>query len=264
MIGYCVTPMPELASYRLRVQIPAQHLGMPHQIGCTGRPTFFYKNGNARLAESLTGGVVYDVVNDHFRGKNAADYHAMCSIADRITVSSEVMAETVMAYTGRESVVIDDPYESEEKPAECYGDGVLWFGHSANIQSLVPHLETPRLLICSNLSKASVQWSLENEQKCLQGCAVALLTGNNHGASTNRVVKAIRAGRFVVMPADSPHSWGEFAPYVWIGDVRQGVRWALNNREEACKKITAAQLYTREKYAPSLIAAQWTEVFASI
>ena len=263
MIGYCVNPMPELASYRLRVSIPAPHIGMPYKVGCTGKPTFFFKQGNAKLAESLSGGVVYDVVNDHFRGKYAADYHAMCSIADKITVASEVMAETVMHYTGRESTVIDDPFETDEQPAECLGDGVLWFGHSANIQSLVPHLETPRLLVCSNIAQAHVQWSLENEQKALKGCAVALLTGSNRGASTNRVVKAIRAGRFVVMPADSPHSWGEFAPFVWIGNVREGVRWALNNREEACNKITMGQKYTRERFTPSLIGEQWRAVFAS-
>jgi hypothetical protein len=263
MIGYCVTPMPELASYRLRVQIPSRHLTVPYAIGCTGKPTFFYKNGNPRLAESLTGGVVYDVVNDHFRGKNAADYHAMCSIADVITVGSETMAETVREHTGRDATVISDPYENDEQDAKCEGEVVLWFGHSANLQSLVPHIETPNLRICSNVPKA-VPWSLKSERIELDKCAVVLLTGSSAGASPNRVVKAIRAGRFVVMPADSPQSWGQFAPYVWIGDVREGIRWALNNREEACNNIRLGQKYTQETFTPSLISAQWMELFDSI
>lgn len=260
-VGYAVPILPNLASYRLRVAIPAPHLGCEYVIGTTGKPTFFFKAGNVGLAEALGGNVVYDVVNDHFKGPQAADYHGMCSVADTITVGSVSMAETVMDATGRHATVIDDPYEGEEKPAFCYGNGVAWFGHSANLQSLLPYLDTDPV-VCTNTAGA-VPWSLENEQRVLQGCAVALLTGSNRGASSNRVVKAIRAGRFVVCPADSPVSWAQFAPYIWIGNVKDGIRWALNNREEACNKITQGQKYTQERFSPKRIGEQWMEVFAS-
>jgi hypothetical protein len=265
-VGYCVPILPELASYRLRVAIPAQHLECEYVIGTTGKPTFFFKQGNVRLAESLSGGVVYDVVNDHFKGKHAADYHGMCSVADRITVASDAMAETVFQHTGREATVIDDPYETEEKDAEVIGNGVLWFGHAANLHSLLPHLESIRapLIVCSNFAKAHVQWSLANEAKCLQGAAMVLMTGGNPGASANRVVKAIRAGRFVVAPKDCAESWRDFAPYIWIGDVAEGIQWALHNREEACQKITQGQKYTQARFHPKKIAGQWMDVFVSI
>lgn len=263
-VGYCVPVLPELASYRLRVAIPAQHLGCEYVIGTTGKPTFFFKQGNPRLAESLKGGIVYDVVNDHFKGKWAADYHAMCSIADRITVASERMAAVVHEHTGRDATVIDDPYETEEQPPACVGDGVLWFGHGANLASLLPHLPAvhEHLLVCSNIAKADVPWSLENETKCLNGASVVLMTGNNPGASANRVVKALRAGRYVVAPEGCADSWRELAPYIWIGDVAEGIQWALNNREEACNQIAAGQKYTRERFDPKRIADQWTDVFA--
>lgn len=265
-VGYCVPVLPGLASYRLRVAIPAAHLECEHVIGATGSPTFFFKNGNVRLAESLKTGVVYDVVNDHFRGKDAADYHGMCSVADRITVASEAMAQTVFDHTGRDAIVIDDPYETPEIAPACVGNGVVWFGHSANLRSLLPHIEAagPSLIVCSNFAKAHVQWSLENEAKCLQGAAVALLTGDNPGASANRVVKALRAGRFVVTPQECAESWREFAPYIWIGDISEGIYWALNNREEACNQIAAGQKYTQERFHPKKITARWTEVFGSI
>ncbi len=95
-VGYAVPVLPELASYRFRVAIPAEHLGMPYQIGCTGNPTFFFKNGDARLAQHCPSPVVYDVVNDHFSGKHAADYHGMCKVADVITCASPVMAEKTL------------------------------------------------------------------------------------------------------------------------------------------------------------------------
>jgi len=264
VIGYCVPNTPNLASYRLRVAIPAEHLTVPYAIGVTGAPTFFYKNGNARLAEVLTGGVVYDVVNDHFTGKWAREYHAMCSVADAITTASDVMAATVKSHTGRDAVVIPDPYETECRPASCEGAGVLWFGHVANVKSLIPYLDRIPVTVCSNFATAHVQWSLDNEARCLRGAAVVLMTGSNPGASANRVVKAIRAGRFVVAPDDCPEAWRELADYMWIGDAVEGVRWALNNREEACKRITAGQKYTQERFTPSLIAKQWQDVFASI
>lgn len=268
-VGYCVPVAPDLASYRLRVAIPSKYLGCEYVIGTTGKPTFFFKQGNVRLAESLKGGIVYDVVNDHFKGKYAADYHGMCSVADAITVASERMAEVVREHTGRDSVVIDDPYETPEADPACVGNGVLWFGHAANLHSLLPHLEPvgdtgASLVVCSNFANASVPWSLENEAKCLNGAAVVLMTGNNPGASANRVVKALRAGRYVVAPKDCADSWRELAPYIWIGDVVEGIRWALNNREDACNQIAAGQKYTRERFDPKRIAGQWTDVFGSI
>lgn len=264
-VGYAVQPNPILASFRLRVDIPSKHLGMPYVIGATGNPTFFYKNGNPRLAESLPGAVVYDVVNDHFKGSQAAEYHGMVSVATTITCASEVMAEVIREHTGRDATVIADPWETDEQPPAVVGDGVLWFGHGANIKSLLPYIDEigDKLIVCSNIGSAHVPWSLENERRCLQGAAVAVLTGANAGASTNRVVKAIRAGRFVVAPGDCPQGWKDLLSLGgWRGAVADGVRWALNNREEACKKIAAGQDYIRQRFSPQLIGSQWAGVFA--
>jgi hypothetical protein len=266
-VGYAVQALPALASFRLRVDIPRRHLGAGFQscVGTTGEVTFFYKNGNYRLAESIVGPVVYDVVNDHFRGAQAAEYHAMCSIAHTITCASESMRDTILQATGRDATVIDDPWESEEAEPRVLGEGVLWFGHSANLASLLPHIEAigPKLIVCSNVRSAHVPWSLENESRCLQGAAVAVLTASSPGASANRVIKAIRAGRFVVLPADCPDAWRQFSDNAFIGDLSAGIAWALNNREEACKKILAGQAYIRERFSPQLIGSQWADLFAS-
>jgi hypothetical protein len=266
-VGYAVPHNPTMASYRLRVDIPRRHLGAGVQscVGTTGDVTFFYKNGNYRLAEALPGPVVYDVVNDHFRGPQAADYHAMCGIAHTITCASESMRDTILRNTGRDATVIDDPWENEESESSVVGDGVLWFGHSANLASLLPHIEAigPKLIVCSNVRSAHVPWSVENEARCLQGAAVCVLTSASSGASSNRVVKALRSARFVVVPSACAAAWHQFAPYIWIGDVAEGIRWALNNREEACKKILAGQAYIRERFSPQLIGSQWAELFAS-
>jgi hypothetical protein len=90
------------------------------------------------------------------------------------------------------------------------------------------------------------------------------MTGNNPGASANRIVKSLQAGRFVVTPEDCADSWRELAPYIWIGDVSDGIRWALNNREDVCQKIKQGQQYIAQRFSPESIGSQWTTLFASI
>ncbi len=269
-VGYCVPVAPQMASYRLRVAIPAPLMGCEYEIGATGNPTFFYKHTEAdqELARSC-GPYVFDVVNNHFDGKLGAHYRAMCDGAAAITVSSPLMAGTVSRYTRRTATIIDDPYENDEQEARCAGQEVLWFGHSANISSLfdiVPKiLPCPIVLtVCTNYKHpATVPWTPETERRSLDRCALVLATGNNPGASGNRIAKALRAGRFVVTPGGVP-AWDAYKDYIWIGDVRKGIEWAFKNRSEVAQKVKAGQAYVREASDPRRIARQWTEVFASI
>ena len=251
MIGYCVPVNPRLASFRLRVAIPARFVG-PHRIGGIGDVTFFFKNGNPDLARRLET-TVYDVVNAHFEDP---DYRAMCEIATTVTCSSKVMAGIIKEKTGRDAVVIPDPYENAEAKPEVK-EGVLWFGHPANGESLRPYADL-------DLRVYGVgDWTLAGEAQALASAGVVLLTGNNPGASANRPIKALRAGRFVVAPSDSPTSWQELSPYIWLGDVRDGIQWALNHREEACQRVKSAQKLIRETFSPQSIGSQWAALFAS-
>ena len=252
MIGYCVPILPQLASFRLRVEIPSRYLGMPYRFGI-GDASFFFKSGNPTLAKRLPL-VVYDVVNAHLTDP---DYRAMLDIAHVVTCSSPVMAEIIKA-VGRDAVVIPDPYENAERPAAVPDGRVLWFGHQANLASLKPYAD-----IGPDLCTGEV-WSPASEARLLASAGVVLLTGNNPGASSNRVVKALRAGRFVVVPEDCPASWRELSEYIWIGDVREGIRWAFANREEACRKVSAGQKYAKTHFSPQSIGSQWADLFASI
>jgi hypothetical protein len=260
VIGYAVTQKPDLASYRLRVALPAPHTGHRYEFSTGGDLTFFYKLGNPAIARGCKR-VVFDVVNDHF------DYDSvlqMANLADAVTAGSAAMAEKVRLNVGRDAVVIDDPYENEEGAPQCEGDAVLWFGHSVNLPSLTRYdLRKLNLVVCSN-AVGAVTWSRANEDRLLSQAAAVILTGTNPGASTNRVVKAIRAGRFVVVPKDCAESWRQFADYIWIGEIRNGVSWALNNREEACRKIKAGQEYIRGRFSPEAIGSRWGSLFDSI
>lgn len=254
MIGYCVPILPQLASYRLRVQIPSWHLKMKHVIGGVGDVTFFFKSGSPDVARRLKTPIVYDVVNPHW---DNPDYRAMVDLASVITCASAVMAQMIRDEFDREAVVIPDPYENAEA-IPSVGNGVLWFGHQANIDSLRPYGDLPLTVYTGE------RWTLQGEQKALASAGVVLLTGNNPGASANRPVKALRAGKFVVVPEDCPQSWRELSEFIWIGDVREGIRWAQANREEACRKVLSGQSFVKTRFSPQLIGSQWADLFASI
>lgn len=245
-VGYCVEPNPQLASYRLRVDLPRQHLGLDSHFGI-GDCTFFYKDGHP-VAKKLRN-VVYDVVNDHF---NRESCRQMADSAKALTCASEAMREVVRVKTGRQATVIPDPYENWICKPKVWGKMVLWFGHNANISTLKP---VDHLTVLTGPN-----WSIQSEREALEDCAVVYLTGKDT-ASANRVIKAIRAGRFVVTPGGVP-SWEEWKDHIWIGDPQEGIAWALTNPEEACAKIAAGQQKT-EQYSPENIAAKWTDLFAS-
>lgn len=259
MIGYCVAIDPKLASFRLRVALPSKHLGMPHVIGGVGDVTFFYKNGNPALARKIKGPIVYDVVNAHF---DDPDYLQMIELATMVTCSSETMRLRICDLYPPGDIepvwMIPDPYENEEQEAAVKGDCIAWIGHSANHSSIEPYKDLPLYSVPTS------EWSRKKEDELLACAAVVLLTGNNPGASANRPVKALRAGRFVVVPSDCPEAWKELSNFIWVGDVREGIRWAFANREEACLKVRLGQEYVRTRFSPQSIGSQWADLFASI
>lgn len=269
MIGYMVPVVPAMASYRLRVAIPMRNLGVPARIG-RGNPTFFFKHQAGDIAameQCVLDGIptVYDVVNDHFGSPLGDHYRRMCDLATAVTAGSETMAARVKACTGHDAVVIDDPYETPESPVGG-GSGVLWFGHGANLPSLLraaDDLADVDLTVCTNVRKDGfVPWSQDAEARCLAACEVVLVTGDNPGASSNRIVKALRAGKFVVTDGSAP-AWEQFRPFVWIGSVSEGIRWFEANREEAWNKVKAGQEYVRERFSPWTIGQQWRTLFDS-
>lgn len=267
-VGYIVTVDPWLASYRFRVAIPAPHTGLSYSIGEPGEVSFFYKHFEpieiAQSAKESGSRIVYDVVNEHLEGEKGVYYRSMIALADAVTCGSEWMRRRILDATGKTATVIDDPWETDEAETQCEGRDVLWFGHGANLRSALHAFDAvfaakANPVVCSNAQhKAIVPWSPEEERRQLERCALVLLTASNPGASTNRVVKALRSGRFVI--AQDIESWRELRDYIWIGDIRQGVEWALSNRQQALEKVRAGQEYVREKKSPQAIGRAWSTV----
>lgn len=223
--------------------------------------------------------VVYDLCDDHFNDPvKAAACRAMAGVADVITVPTEGMQNSVRDNLLRDSVVIEDPYEFEERPPSFAPEDpasplLMWYGHVNNIRALLnvwPSLAGCRACLITDPERVKdlplpiVPWSLDNMRR---GFAIAdmvilpvdLSRPRKQNKSTNRMVEAIRQGKFV---AASPlPAYQQFGEWMWLGDIRAGVDWAFSHPDEVVERIARAQDYVRDRFSPETIAEKWLEVF---
>jgi hypothetical protein len=246
---------PEIASSRLRAEIPQRELA---KLGIQRGPDILVYGKHVvpmRIASKF-GKRVYDICDDHFHTDLEDYYREHAEAADLVTVNSDEMARIVLMETGRKAVVIPDPYESEEQPAG-YGNGVLWYGHQSNLKTIDPYRD------CIDVILTYPDWTRERQLQVISECAIVVIpTDERKGKSANRLIEAVRNGRFVVAGDLPAHD--EFKEFMWIGDIREGLEWAKNNREECVERVEACQAYIRGKFSPERIGQLWLEALTSI
>jgi hypothetical protein len=196
--------------------------------------------------------MIMDVCDDHFDGKWRTHYLEACSLADTITCNSQVMREVIQDHTGIDAVVIDDPYEDPEL-SPTSGDGVLWFGHSANL----PDLEGIREQIKYPLTIIdSRNYTPQALDSALKACRCVIIpTGDKQAKSANRAIKAIRYGKFPVC--------GPLPAYVEIGlemDFLTSLDWAMS--EDTSAKVKSLQDSIRDRFCPEKVAKDWWKVMS--
>ena len=69
------------------------------------------------------------------------------------------------------------------------------------------------------------------------------------------MIESIRQGVFVV--AEPMPAYEEFKEWMYIGNIKEGLRWVKENKQSLQKRIEDAQDYVRKKFAPEVIAEQW-------
>jgi hypothetical protein len=248
----------EFASSRLRATIPKLEL---EKLGIKqGKDVLIYGKHVVRLEQTYDyKRVIFDICNDHFEGELKDYYITHARNADLITVNSSEMARVVKEYTGLDSMVIPDPYESEEKPAGI-GNGVLWFGHQSNISDLVPFVDIDDLQILTNDG-----WSRGRQIEMLSDCACVIIPkGKSIAKSANRLIESVRNGRFV-LACDIP-SHEEFKPYMIIdNDIKRGLdSFKRSNPADILQRIRDCQDYIRNRYSPGAIARLWLEAIEKV
>lgn len=277
-ISYVSPGDQNLASCRYRILIPASHFN-DHEIFVDTEPepdsdiVVFCKHydQNVAIASKCDGMTVYDICDDHFSDEYRVQYKHMCRIVDVVTCNSEAMAARIKEVTGRTAYVIPDPYEmprAEPKFAPGETPKLLWFGHSSNLEplatvSLVGELEI--VTNCEPRIDGPVTYTTYSQGAVLaamQRADMVIIPQNRPCKSANRLIESLRQGRFVVA-SDIP-AYREFEQYAYIGDVSDGIKWALQHPAEALERVRRGQEYIAKHYTPEIIGKRWLALFEEI
>lgn len=240
-----------MASTRLRNIIPFREL---RRYGYTsGSDVVVISKHNWTEHDVFEAGVViFDICDDHFDHPELGDkYRKGCDLAKLVTCNSESMRVRIAEATGREAILIDDPYEDPELPASVSGSWLCWFGHGSNLIDLQSNFSFKGDWPIKIVDPST--WTMREQQEVIDACrAVFLPTGNRQCKSANRAVTAIRRGRFVV--AGELPSYREI-PGIWVGDLSKGVEFAMT--EDTTERTREAQRYVAERFNPRRIGEQW-------
>jgi hypothetical protein len=248
-----------------------------------------------RRAKELGAKTVYDLCDNKFEEKE--EYEPCCLTADLVSVNSVNMGISTKHHTGRDSIVMPDPYERPKLPPK-FAPGstikLLWFGSQSSFK-FFPFVEiwqrlekeivnykytmisakTDRVLskMSARQSKGQVsginfskidmrEWSWELQGELLRDWDIVLMPVQTENPRTdtksaNRVIDSIISGKFVI--TTPLHSYQEFAPYTWQGDYIQGIKWAMDNPDEVLKMITAGQKYVEENYSAHVLSKKFID-----
>jgi len=228
-----------------------------------------------------------------------AEYQRQLGQVAKLIVCSPGLAVALRNCATRGLHVIDDPFESttaaeprapRDKPLR-----LLWFGNFAmgvfpfitaslaaiveqvkhlNVElefitrmeqvSLVADLEEILLAQNPKLRFRFTAWSLVNTELALERCDIVLLPQEHESdygrvKSSNRLVSAIRGGRFAV--ASPIAAYQELEKYAWVNkDLAKGVLWALAHPDQARERIDKGQKYVSVRFSPETIGKQWRDV----
>lgn len=207
---------------------------------------------------------IYDVCDDHFDTPELKDYYLKhCILADAVSCNSESMKVKIKQVTGRDAFVVGEPYESKRLPPSI-GAKLLWYGHSSNfadLERVSPSLKYPLLALSNHPDCAP--WSMEAQRQALKGdCIVIIPTGKSRYKSENRMVEAIRNGKYVC--AEHLPAYEKFRQFFDLGDISEHIEKALSNPKDSLERIRAAQEFIEVRYSPNTIARQWLEVIHAL
>ena len=274
-----------VASFRYRIKAPVDYLNAAGYTVTINDPggadvAVFSKHFNTmKDAQGIKWHgykkTVFDVCDNHFEGDNKAHYEYMCQQADQVVASTPMMAEVIKKYTGRDSVVIPDPYEWPEKEPKKYDriERLFWYGHPVNMQALLrvmPEIDGYWLYAVGQM----VDWfdfkvypySHGNMANGFENTDLVIIPTISDSRSKvkgpNRMVEAIRQGVFVV--AEPLPCYEEFSKWMWVGGIRDGLNWAQKHRGELAGRVKEAQEYIKTKYSPEAIGEQWVQMIQEL
>ena len=243
---------------------------------------------------------VFDICDDKWgsrKKKLAETYNFLCKNANLITTSTPTLANIIFRHTGKKAHVITDPVEREKKEPillnikedtiikfAYYGAGknfeVIDWNKIVNdlkrihnkieihvvIGRVQKHLDKVQHLIEQKILFA-YQWTYELQDKIVDDCHFVLIpivsvNENISAKSPNRLIDGIQRGKLVLTNTgvDSYEPFRNFSYFVSDFNYGQGLKYAINNRNEVLQNIKAGQLYIDQHHTPEIIGKKWIEI----
>jgi len=216
--------------------------------------------------------VVFDICDNHFNRDAKEVYLYICKQAHVITCNTEQMKKAIKENTGRDAFVVSDPItfpKGNIRVNRNKNPKILWFGHASNISPVFN--QKYKLTCISNFQPTKEEeeqfphirfapWGLgivENEIKNFD-IVVLPTAGLRHWISTkspNRAVDSLFSGKFVI--TDNEQIFGELKDYIWIGDMKEGLKYYLDNPTEVYNKLIEGQQFVADRYNHKEIFNQW-------
>ena len=243
---------------------------------------------------------VFDICDDKWgsRKKNLVDtYNFLCKNANLVVTSTPTLANIIFRNTGKQAHVISDPVERERKEPDVkiitddttikfvyYGAGknfdiIDWnkivndlkrVHNKIEIHAVIgrveKHLKTVQDLIEKKILFA-YQWTYELQDKIVDDCHFILIpivsvNENISAKSPNRLIDGIQRGKLVLTNTgvDSYEPFRNFSYFVSNFNYGQGLKHAINNRNEVLQNIKSGQLYIDQHHTPEIIGKKWIEI----
>ena len=243
---------------------------------------------------------VFDICDDKWgsrKKKLVETYNFLCKNANLVVTSTPTLANIIFRHTGKKAHVITDPVERERKEPillnikedtiikfAYYGAGknfeVIDWNKIVNdlkrihskieihvvIGRVQKHLDKVQHLIEQKILFAH-QWTYELQDKIVDDCHFVLIpivsvNENISAKSPNRLIDGIQRGKLVLTNTgvDSYEPFRNFSYFVSDFNYGQGLKYAINNRNEVLQNIKAGQLYIDQHHTPEIIGKKWIEI----
>ena len=243
---------------------------------------------------------IFDICDNKWRmgkdrQKNTALMNAGCLHANLITTTSGELKQKIFEETGKDALIIDDPYEREiEEPTFkphkknlniCYFGGrksfwlVDWEEVIASLNFVSKKLGVEYTLNCITqkhllASKKLThhyypdgplimyEWNYELQKDLVKKSDFVLLPIPNNNPlvfsykSPNRVIDSIAQGKYVVTTYGVT-SYRQYDEFIGIGSLKNNIMWAIENPKSVISKIKEGQKYIQKYQSPEVIAKQW-------
>lgn len=189
-----------------------------------------------------------------------------------ITTTCSELKKLIETKTDKPVYIVPDPTEREQEPINFETKKVYnacYYGSYGNLKQIDWNkYDLSKVNLQKMSDQGPITWSFEAQGKMVRESDLVLLPVNNDHAMTkykghNRPIDAIRQGKFVITNATIP-SWVKLKDYMWVGDINEGIKWAINNPNEVIKKVGDGQSFVEEFYTPEKVSTIWEWVYNNV